>query len=649
MNTSKYIEMRSILFFRDRGWLPLGRLAALVCLVGLPAAAAGPLKDPNILLITVDTLRYDRVSFLDDTHVQTPHLDALARKSLVFTRAYAHSPLTRPSHACIMTGTTPPYHGVSDNPGFRLESEYLTLAEYLKVRGYGTAAFIGAFVLDSRFGLNEGFDLYDDANWVQVFGQFDDVERTADRVVGPARAWISEQKDKWFCWIHVFDPHDPYTPPEPYRSEYKNDPYSGEVAFTDAQLGLLFEALEKNGSLDNTIVILTADHGEALGEKEEMHHGFFAYENTIHIPLFVAYPGVKPGLVGGVASHVDIFPTVCDLLGQPAPGQFQGESLLPLAQGKARRNPRVYFESLAPHLSMDCAPLTGFIQGTTKFINLPIKEVYDLGADPGEEANLAPTADIPRFLRELDDLKKELKGKGTAQDLSGKSADIAPLMRSLGYISQNQKRKTTYGPEDDLKSIRPIITHLKMGIAEFRAGHVESAVSKIKTVIRIRPTYVSAYVALAFVHFDQGQIEPALAVLKDGMARIPDNLQLILNFGIILVKAKRYAAAIEPLEYCVEREPFNPDFCNYLGRAYLETKQLEPAGEYLKKALELNPDMVAAYNNLGYLNLILFTQTKNAKYYAASLENFDEALARNPALESANKGKDTLLKFKDRF
>jgi tetratricopeptide (TPR) repeat protein len=219
-------------------------------------------------------------------------------------------------------------------------------------------------------------------------------------------------------------------------------------------------------------------------------------------------------------------------------------------------------------------------------------------------------------------------------------------MRSLGYISQNPKPRTAYGPEDDLKSVRPIITHLKMGIADFRAGNPEAAANKIKTVIRIRPTYVSAYVALAFVDFDQGQIESALSVLKEGMARIPDNLQLTLNYGIILGKVKRYEEAVAPLEYCVEREPFNPDFYNYLGRAYLETKRLGPARENLTKALEFNPDMVAAYNNLGYLNLILFTQTKEERYYAESLEDFNQALARNPKLESAIKGKETLLKYK---
>jgi arylsulfatase A-like enzyme/Tfp pilus assembly protein PilF len=624
--------------------------ASLFFLAGFSGAlAAGPLKNPNVLLITIDTLRYDRVGFLDGAHVKTPHLDDLARRSLVFTRAHAHNCLTRPSHANIMTGTTPLYHGVSDNPGFRLESRYLTLAEYLKDLDYRTAAFIGAFVLDSRFGLDEGFDLYDDANWVEVFGQFDDVERTADEVVRPALKWILAEKDKWFCWVHLFDPHDPYTPPEPYRSEYADDPYSGEVAFTDSQLGVLFEALERNGSLDNTVVILTSDHGEALGEKDETTHGFYAYENSIHIPLFLSFPGVKPGLISENAAHVDIFPTVCDLLGRPSPPHLQGESLLPLAQGKERRNPSIYFESMSPHLSMDCAPLTGFIRGTTKFIDLPIAEVYDLAADPREENNLAPGTDVRRLVKDLDGLKKGLKGKGTTQDLSGKTADIAPLMRSLGYISQAPQRQKKYGPEDDLKSVRPVITHLKMGVAEFRAGQIESAVSKVKTVIRIRPTFVSAYVALAFIHYDQNQFEPALAVLKEGMAKIPDNLQLTLNLGILLIKAKRYQEALEPLEYCVEREPTNPDFYNYLGRAYLETKQLGPARENLIEALKFNPDLVAAYSNLGYVNLILFTQTKNEKYYTESLENFEQALARNPELETARKGKETLLKYKDLF
>jgi len=302
-------------------------------------AAVFPLaaKDFNVLLITVDTLRYDRVSFYSKQFVRTPYIDDLARQSTVFLHAYAHNPLTRPSHTNIMTGTTPLYHGVSDNPGFKLEPRYLTLAEYLKQFDYKTAAFVGAFVLDSRFGLDQGFDVYNDDNGEQAVFQFGFVERRAEQVIEPAIKWISNQKKKWFCWVHLFDPHDPYDPPEPYRRLYPNDLYSGEVAYVDEQLGLLFSFLKKQGLMSKTIIILTADHGEALGENGERHHGFFAYNNTLHVPLILYEPGASPQVVEANASHVDIFPTIGDLLGLPLPPSLQEESLLPLRQGKNRQ------------------------------------------------------------------------------------------------------------------------------------------------------------------------------------------------------------------------------------------------------------------------------------------------------------------------
>ena len=198
----------------------------------------------------------------------------------------------------------------------------------------------------------------------------------------------------------MFDPHEPYAPPEPFKTEYAKDPYSGEVAFVDAQLGWLFSFLEKSGALEKTIIILTSDHGEAFGEKEEIRHGFFAYNNVLHIPLIIYYPGDEAKVVSQNACHVDIFPTVCDLLGLPAPSHLQGESLLPVIAGRERQKKLIYFESMSPHYFLDAAPLTGYIEGNLKYIDQPIKELYDLNTDPLEVRNIANTVDIGRFAQE---------------------------------------------------------------------------------------------------------------------------------------------------------------------------------------------------------------------------------------------------------
>ena len=217
------------------------------------------------------------------------------RGSLVFTRAFAHNPVTLPSHANILTGATPLYHGISDNTGFKLDKKFLTIPQYLRRHGYQTAAFIGAFPLDSRFGLDQGFDLYDDYYGTRNEREFFFAERPAEKVIAPAMAWIGRQSGKWFGWVHLFDPHQPYLPPSPFKEKYANDPYSGEVAYVDAQLGVLFDFLRARRLLEKTVVILTADHGEALGEKGEDTHSYFAYNNTIHVPLFIHVPGAQPG------------------------------------------------------------------------------------------------------------------------------------------------------------------------------------------------------------------------------------------------------------------------------------------------------------------------------------------------------------------
>jgi arylsulfatase A-like enzyme/Tfp pilus assembly protein PilF len=627
--------------------LALSLAAALPGLgAGLPSpgvgAGAGP-KDMNILLVTIDTLRYDRVGILSDKYVKTPHLDALARRSAVFTRAYAHTPLTRPSHTNILTGTTPLFHGVSDNPGFKLESRYQTLAEVLKAEEYKTGAFIGAFVLDSRFGLDKGFDVYDDDTGGANLDEFDVVERTADQVVAPALDWIAAQNGKWFCWVHVFDPHDPYTPPEPFRTEYLKDPYSGEVAFVDAQLGLLFDSLERSGAMAKTIVIVTSDHGEAFGEKEELRHGFFAYDNTLHVPLILYAPGDTPAMVKENAAHIDIFPTVCDLVGLPVPAYVQGESLLPLIAGKKRQKPLIYFESMAPNFTMDGAPLSGFIKEDLKFIDQPIKEVYDLAADPGEETNLAPTSDIAGLMEELEALKKGLKGKGTTQDWKGKNPEIRPLLESLGYIGARMVKKKAYGPQDDLKSLQPLIAQLRMAIDDYRAGRPEAAVKKLTTILRIRPNYINAYTTLADVHDRTGRLDQAQAVLDDGLDKNPGTQALTARLGAVLIKAKKYAEAIAPLEEYVDRDPYDPQYFSYLGLAYLATGEFKLAEKNLKKALEFDPELVPAMNNLGYLYLSLFVKTTDDKYYEMSTRNFDAALAREPGLPSAVKGKEAAV------
>src|SRR3954471_7489988 len=314
--------------------------------------AAGALRGANVLLVTIDTLRADRVGAYGSTLGLTQTLDRFAAEGVRFEIAHAHVPLTLPSHTTIMTGLYPIANGVHDNGSFRYDGSKPTLAAELKRAGYRTAAFVGAFVLDARFGLNAGFDLYDD----RVQGSsanLEIVQRSAEAVLAPAFAWIAENPEPknqeptnpepknenaerrtpspaprpWFAWVPLYGPHEPYTPPEPYASRYPQDPYSGEIAYADASLGAFVDRLRAAHALDRTLVLIASDHGESLGEHGERTHGLFAYESTLRVPLIMWAPGsIAPRVVAAPARLVDIMPTVADLVGAPI-GSADGRTL----------------------------------------------------------------------------------------------------------------------------------------------------------------------------------------------------------------------------------------------------------------------------------------------------------------------------------
>ncbi|MBN2206849.1 MAG: sulfatase, partial [Candidatus Aminicenantes bacterium] len=365
---------------------------AACALFGLPTSAPAKAKPRwNVLLVTIDTLRTDRLSCYGFDHVRTENVDRLAARGTIFSRAFAHTPTTLPSHANIMVGATPLTHGVHDNSGFVVRPEMLTLAEHLKAEGYATAAFVGAYPLDSRFGLDQGFDLYDDDFGSQsARGDAFYVERSAEAVVGRAMGWLkAAPASPWFVWVHCFDPHEPYRPPAPYDRSFAQSPYDGEVAYVDAALGALFSWLEETGLAGRTLVVLTADHGESLGEHGEATHAYFAYNATIWVPLIVLSPGGRPGRSDAGVAHMDIFPTVCDALGVKPPRGLPGLSLMPAVRGKAFPERSLYFESLYPYYSRGWAPLRGVIQDRKKYIESPIPELYDLDRDFAELENLA--------------------------------------------------------------------------------------------------------------------------------------------------------------------------------------------------------------------------------------------------------------------
>jgi arylsulfatase A-like enzyme/Tfp pilus assembly protein PilF len=620
-------------------------LAFLLCLIPSLIVEAHA-EDFNVLLITIDTLRYDRISFHTDAHVRTPNIDKLAARSKVFRRAYAHNPVTLPSHVNILTGTTPPYHGISDNPGFKLEDRFITLAEHLREAGYKTGAFIASFPLDSRFGLNQGFDLYNDNYGVQKLYQVYFAERRAPEVIRPAMEWIGTQTGKWFAWIHLFDPHEPYNPPAPYDQEYAGDLYSGEVAYTDSELAVLFDYLEQKGDMADTLIILTADHGEALGEHGEFSHSFFAYNPVMHVPLIVYIPGEEPGFVDENASHADIFPTVSDVLDLKVPKQIQGESLLPLAAGKARSKSMIYFESLTPYLSAGWAPLRGFIRGDLKYINLPIQEVYDLKRDMEEKINLADKANLLQLEKDLKNLQKDLRGKSVGQKLDDVEQDTLNKMRSLGYISvgSTQKQKQ-YTAKDDLKNLLPLQRKMIAASKSFRGQNPDQALKDLKEILSVRPDYLPAYNHMANLFYSTGDKDQAVETLRQGLKVNKKNMYLMSRLGLMLVEVQQYDEAISLLEACIKKENTNPDYFLYLGVAHQKSGRFDIALENYRKALQIDKSNAVVYNNIGSVHLMNFRSTRDMNQYRLAVANFNNALAFNPFLQAAINGKEAAEKL----
>jgi arylsulfatase A-like enzyme/Tfp pilus assembly protein PilF len=580
------------------------------------------------------------LSLYSTKYARTPHIDKLGRSAFVFTRAFAHNPVTLPSHINILTGVTPLYHGVSDNTGFRLEERFLTSAEMLKAKGYATGAFIGAFPLDSRFGLDQGFDVYDDNYGTHSSLEIFFVERSAEKVIKPAREWISGRQGKWFSWVHLFDPHQPYFPPAPFDKEYRDDPYSGECAYVDKQVGSLLSFLEERKLLNKTIIIITGDHGEGLGEKGEKTHSYFAYNSTIHIPLVIYIPGGGSKTISEYVSHIDIFPTICDILGYEIPAHIQGESLLPVIAGGKKKNGIIYFESLSAYLNRGWAPLRGFIKDEIKYIDLPIKEVYDLKKDLDENKNLVSTADIGKLFRELEDLKKRLAGKSRTQRAEKLDPEVQRKLRSLGYVSgPTAAAKEVFTKEDDLKTLLPIQDKMLTAVGKFQDGQTTAAVDDLNDIVDDSPNFVLVYSRMADIYKEINQPEKAIDILRKGLKANPANLEILSKLGILLAESNQPKEAIAILTDCTIRESFNPEHFNYLGVAYYKSGDFEAALKNYREALKLDKNYASVFNNIGTLYLTTFLKNKDRASHEEAMRNFNEAIAIDPLLFSAYNGR----------
>jgi arylsulfatase A-like enzyme len=375
---------------RRYGWPVLGALAALLLLPGLALADAPPAQ--NLLIITLDTTRADRLSAYGSDHASVPGMDRLFQEGARFDSAYTVSPVTLASHVSLFTGLYPRAHGVRNNATFRLGSDAVTLAERLRDAGFQTGAVVGSQVLHANHGLDQGFDEYDDSIRGQEGSLF--TQRNAEAVVDRGLEWLGERdkNSRWFLWLHLFDPHAEYEPPEPYRRQYAESPYDGEIAYADEQIRRMFSYLEQQGVMDRTLIVVTSDHGESLGDHGEPTHGIFVYDATARIPLLMRYPGRIPSgrAIEDIVRIIDVAPTALEILGvEPGNLSPQGSSLIPLVEGRKSPPRTAFIVSWAPRLLYGWSELTAIRAEGWKYIRAPRPELYALVDDPEETQDLA--------------------------------------------------------------------------------------------------------------------------------------------------------------------------------------------------------------------------------------------------------------------
>jgi choline-sulfatase len=557
--------------------------------------------DQNILIVTIDTLRADALGSYGG-RARTPNLDRLAAAGIRFSFAHAHAVVTLPSHASILTGRYPYEHGVRDNAGFRLGEEAVTVAEMARAAGMATGAFVGAFPVDRQFGLAQGFEVYDDLGGRNVApSDFAFVERPAAEVVAQAGAWIGAQQRPWLAWVHVFDPHSPYAPPPPYAQEYARQPYDGEVAYTDAALGPLLD-LAARASRPTTIVV-TADHGEGLGDHGEPTHGIFAYESTLRVPLILAQVGPGAPRRGGSVidtpvRHVDIVPTLVELARLAPPAALSGRSLL--TAGRDGSDRPSYFEAMTAMLKRGWAPLTGIVAGRQKYIDLPIDELYDLAADPGETTNLAGTAgELARTLAsQLRQFGSALPHEGVAE-----RAEVRERLQSLGYLSGSAPRKAAYTEEDDPKRLIDVDRLMIQGIELHRLGRAAEAAAAYRSVIARRPDMDLAYRRLAYIQWEAGHRREAIATLEQTLDRNGPSLESEIRLGTYLAETGAVAEAIALLERVTRAAPDHTDAWNALGIAYAGAGRGREALAAFRRILALDDRNALAHENIGTVHL----------------------------------------------
>jgi arylsulfatase A-like enzyme/Flp pilus assembly protein TadD len=602
------------------------RRAIILCLLVLfPALAAAATDRPNVILITLDTVRADRMGFLGSKLGLTPQLDALASQGVVFEHAYSQAPITPVSHATILTGTFPQYHGIR-NFGDRLPPAVPFLPDILHAQGYHTGAFVGSIILDPKngfaSGFERGFDVYNAGFHRQKTGERREasMQRRGEVTLGFVLEWVGQQKGgPFFLWFHLWDAHDPYNPPEPFRSRFPNTPYNAGIAYVDSIVGKLLDYLRSQGLYDNTLIAVAADHGESLGEHGELTHSIFLYDSTIHVPLLVKFPGNRflSQHVNATASLVDLAPTVLDALGQAPPPAMQGRSLLPLIGNPHPENRPSLATGDHSERSFGWSALVSLRNGSQLYVRAPKPELYDLASDPGAKTNLYADkrATAVRLAVQLDSFVKRIT-EGAPQALQdGLDEKSREKLSALGYVASGKVGAPTRIDPKDRIDVANDMHDASLAIEE---GKETSVIPLLLRVVDKDPQVQAAQYYLGIAYSRNGKFAKAIPPLRKAVELRPDALMAQYELAICLYETGDLKTAAAHFEILVENRPDWSDARYSMASIYARTGRPEEAAKNLLIVLQGEPDHYRANLLLGRMLFLNGT--------------FDEAL---PYLEKA--------------
>jgi arylsulfatase A-like enzyme/Tfp pilus assembly protein PilF len=624
------------------GFMTLRRLPllALFFVGSLMFALAAP---PNIILVTLDTTRADRMGFLGSQRGLTPNLDTLARQSAVFTHSYSQVPLTTASHATILTGTYPQFHQVED-AGMPLAKTVPYAPEILRRSGYQTAAFVGAVILDPAAGapgFDRGFATYDARFRSRGPGEdrYKTLERRGDVVVTHALAWMNQHpRGPFFLWIHLYDPHAPYDPPEPFKTRYASEPYDGEIAYADSVVGKLLDQLRAKGLYDSSVIAVMADHGEALGEHGERGHGVFLYDPTIHVPLLLKLPGNRSAgkRVDAHVGLVDVMPTLLQAAGVPVPKAVQGESLLGLAglafaRAGAALNTTpperfVYAETDYPQRAYGWSALRSFRTSKYFFIEAPRRELYDQAADANSERNLASSAAAV-----ADTLSNQLKTlrQQTSSSIALPKASLDPQqearLRALGYVASSGQSKGAAAAHSgsDPKDKIEIANEMTEANLQLEDGHYQEAIANLERVVAADPNISAAYMVLGTAWSSVGDYQHAVPALRKAAELRPESVSAHYQLGMALFQTGDVKSAAPEFEAAVAGFPQSAEMHFSLAAVYVRVERAADAKRELRKSLQLKPNSFDT-------NLMLGQILMNEKNAALGLPYLRKAAGLQP-------------------